>query len=206
MEKIHSLTKKLVTTTPKKYWEITMNILFLTVGARNAYYMDSDIDKKFGIGDYSIQSMPKKYRDAILNLCGYMEFVIVPEQGTRFRILNPRKTPYIVPKTDTEVGKQLGFPCSSKAMGIDAKNAVTVNLIIKTEHGDIIVTSFGCFQKERAKYLAWFNSMKPALQTLYWMKLFKKFEPLLNVVIWEKDEAGEVRIADTKEYGMNLNN
>ncbi len=197
--------KELIEHTPDGHWTTTMNLLLLVAGARNAYYNDFDSSMK----DLSLQTMPAKYRNAVLNVCGYMEFAILfnrhPDGARQFKIINPRSTAkdILITKDDMATGRLLGFPCSAKAMDVETKNTITVQFDIITEHGIHSITGYGCFESERANVVKWFNKMKPALQNLRWMKLFKEFKPILTISKMKLIN-GRIQVTDTKEYQLHL--
>ena len=196
--------KELIKQTPKKYWTISMNLLLILVGARNAFFNDFDSYS----GDFSIQSMPKSYRNAFLDLCAFGELAIyfsnTADNSKQFKIINPRAIPNTVPTDDRLMGKLLGFPCSSKAMDVSTPNTIDAQFEIATEYGKINVTGFGCFESEIEKVKKWFYIMKPSLQNLAWMNLFKQFQPILILSKFQQTSKGEFVRTNIQEILMKL--
>jgi hypothetical protein len=164
MDTIDALLKK---TTKKTVWW-TVQLLFLVIGGRPAFYDDADAG--------GFNAMPATYKAAFIRVCEAHEIAILFHEG-RFVAVNTRHPK--LPKrwwdlrTDSSFGSLLGFPCSARALGLPQEKSYAVWVDVHTEHGKVGLFGFACSLSELSKIKRWFYSIRSHIMKL--ATFFKDF-------------------------------
>ncbi len=185
--------KNLIKVTRKHTWTDTMNLLLVALGVRNLYYMDSD--------DVFFTSYAKQYQAAVLKLCETANMTLILFNNGRWAVHNSTISGVNL-STDAGLGKALGFPCSASAMDLnkDTNKKLGVNFHIITEHGDVVVTSFLCFKREKRAIMAWFETKKTGLELLKSLHIFTNIQPQLVIESYSKTRTGSINIDSIEKY------
>lgn len=184
--------KHLLKVGTKKQLTDTINVLLIALNIRNMYYMDMD--------NVFFTSYPKVYQTAFLKICELADLTLMLFDNGRWIVHNKKVSDRDL-QTDSGLGKALDFPCGSGAMDIGKQTdkKLGVNFRILTEYGDITVTSFICFKKERAKVLSWLNKKKKGLLFLKSLKIFTKMEPYLYIESYTKMSEEQINVDSTEK-------
>ncbi len=185
--------KGLIKVTRKLNWTDTMNLLLVALGVRNLYYMDSD--------NVFFTSYTKQYQTAVLKLCETANMTLILFNNGRWAVHNSTISGANL-STDAGLGKTLGFPCSSSAMDLekDTNKKLGVDFHIVTEHGDVVVTSFLCFKREKAAIMRWFETKKAGLELLKSLHIFTNMQSYLEIESYSKTRTGSINTDSTEKY------
>jgi hypothetical protein len=167
---MNTIPELLKRTTKKTIWW-TVQLLFIIVGGRAAFYDD------FDRGGFN--SMPVLYKKAFIRVCEENKIALF-FQDDRFIAVDPFYSGGLPPNwwkfsSHNTYGKLLGFPCSARSFtsGVSLNKSYTVHLNIHTEYGETPLIGFKCYLSEMSKIKKWFYSLKPYLNKL--APYFKEF-------------------------------
>ena len=167
--------------TSKKTAWFTLNLLFLIIGGRPAFYDDDDAG--------GFNALPEKYKKEFIFLCEKFHIILQFEEG-RFFAVNPRHrelpASWWSPRSSKDIGQMLGFGCSPRILQASLRKNIMVSIDIETEFGEKTLLSFGCIKDERSRIRPWFEKYKPALE--YLRPLFKKYSYKLNITTFNNKD------------------